>query len=239
MSLKVDPKGTYVPKCDRCFDEFGSYVCLLEIISEAAGQKVASDINRAMTPDFYQQIADAFGVTREEAFVRILDAFTNETPTGKRRKHLRAFIEYVRTGIRQQQAEGSTGGYLVPPEFASRFAAALWSARDTRTCGGCGRTYPVGPLGGQTPCPYCGRRFRQEDKRKTPVGILNSARLTGPPAPTSPECKRPPAGWRCTRMAGHPGPCAALPTRGSARPGRKTKAASHTPRPASGRRGTR
>lgn len=26
-----------------------------------------------------------------------------------------------------------------------------------------------------------------------------------------PECDRPPIGWRCSRMRGHQGPCAAIP----------------------------
>lgn len=30
------------------------------------------------------------------------------------------------------------------------------------------------------------------------------------PAEAGAECKRPPAGWRCTREAGHDGPCAAI-----------------------------
>lgn len=32
-----------------------------------------------------------------------------------------------------------------------------------------------------------------------------AAREAGPP------CDRPPPGWRCSRMRGHPGPCAAEP----------------------------
>lgn len=31
------------------------------------------------------------------------------------------------------------------------------------------------------------------------------------PESTSPECSQPPTGWRCTRGAGHDGPCAAIP----------------------------
>lgn len=31
------------------------------------------------------------------------------------------------------------------------------------------------------------------------------------PAPSADRCDRPPPGWRCTRSAGHDGPCAALP----------------------------
>jgi hypothetical protein len=32
-----------------------------------------------------------------------------------------------------------------------------------------------------------------------------------PPALPLEECKVPPKGWRCTRPAGHEGPCAAVP----------------------------
>lgn len=32
------------------------------------------------------------------------------------------------------------------------------------------------------------------------------------------ECTVPPAGWACTRTAGHDGPCAAIPTSGWASP---------------------
>jgi len=34
--------------------------------------------------------------------------------------------------------------------------------------------------------------------------------VTLKPARVSKRCSRPPEGWRCTRKAGHPGPCAAI-----------------------------
>jgi hypothetical protein len=44
------------------------------------------------------------------------------------------------------------------------------------------------------------------------IAELRAAVLVSSAPETSPVCALPPAGWHCTRVAGHDGPCAALPS---------------------------
>lgn len=93
------------------------------IVGEIMGKIMAREIDRAIrgepkgkpvgilptpeAPDFYLMAANAFGMTREEAKRRILEAMTTETPAGKRRRELRAFIAQLRDGITLlRQAKG-------------------------------------------------------------------------------------------------------------------------------------